>query len=152
MRGSRLISGFAAGLALLASSVHAMTEIPGCTVETDAGVLRIDAVDLGGGMTSYLENVPDKGTTLVISSCHTGDFIRAPLWIGPEARRTEYPAVMEEFDGVTGDNAVVSIRQLAELFEARDVPASYGNDRRETCACAAAYPGLRGTKEGYLKQ
>jgi len=146
------ISFVAAGFALLAPSVNAMTDMPDCTIQVAEDTLHLDAADLGTGMTSYLEAIEDKGTFLVVTSCFTGSYLRATIWSGPEARRTEYPAAMEEFAGATGPNVVVSIGQLAEMFEARDVPTSYGLNRVETCACAAAYPGLRGTKEGYIKQ
>jgi hypothetical protein len=139
-------------LALTAPPALALEPLAQCQVEGADGTLVLDVFDLNHGMTSHLENQKDRGTHLVVTSCHTGKFLRATVLKGPEGRQQEFPKALTTFEALTGKENVVTIGQLAEALEGAGVPTRYGVNRRETCACAASYPGLRGTKEAYGQQ
>ena len=139
--------------ATLAVSAQARTPVPECDVQTAEQTFEVEAFDLGNGMTAFLENRgPDGdnvGTSLVVISCFTGRFVEATVWTGDAKNPTEYPQTLSIFEDTAEPNAIVTFEALAEQFDAQGVPTVHGISRQETCACAIAYPGLRGTKTGY---
>lgn len=146
----RMICG-ALMLSLAASPIlAAMDQLPQCQLRGGAlDLVHLDVFDLGQGMTTHLENSAATGSHLIVTSCHTGNYLRATVWDGPEHKRKEFPEALTILEDRTGPDAVVYIGQLAEALEAAAVPTTYGVNRSETCACAARYPGLRGTKQPF---
>ncbi|MEL7114720.1 MAG: hypothetical protein AAGP08_03875 [Pseudomonadota bacterium] len=134
--------------ALAMTPASAKEPVAQCEAGEPEGVLRLEVFDLGGGMTSHLINSKATGTHLIVTSCHTGKYLQATVIDGRRGNR-EYPEAVGVFEDATTENAVVTITQLAEGLEAAKVPTVYGVNRRETCACAVKYPGLRGTKEKF---
>jgi hypothetical protein len=133
----------------VALPVQARAPVPQCLLETAEGMLILDVYDLGNGMTSHLENQQSRGSHLVVSSCHTGQFLRVSVWEGHGAQRREYPAVLEVFDALSAPSGLVTFDALAQALAKEGVPAFSGISRAETCACQARYPDLRGTKTPY---
>lgn len=147
--GHSLKLGLCAWLLAVGAAADSLeTQIAQCDFEA-GGVLSLDTFDLGQGMVSHLENRSRRGTDLVVTSCHTGKFLRARVLVGSGSSAREIPETLGVFEDFTGGRAVTSIGKLAEELEARAVPTTYGVNRREICACRLAYPGLRGTKLPY---
>ena len=137
-------------LLIAVSPAAARTSLPQCAVGDPGGFLLLDVFDLGNGLTSHLTNSDATGTYLVVTSCHTGKYLRATV-VDRKGEVQEYPETLTAFELATDGNAVASLEIVARALKAARAPVSYGVNRSETCACRTAYPGLRGTKLGYGK-
>ncbi|MDJ0824878.1 MAG: hypothetical protein QNJ16_05180 [Rhodobacter sp.] len=147
MRTRQLISALLIGL--LAQAAAARTEVPACVAEVAPGLFHLDVYDLGAGITAYLENSEARGSRLWVTSCFTGNYAGATVWAPRGKGRRDYPAALEVFEDAALPDTQVVLTQLIERWQARGVPVAAGVSRVETCACAARYPGLRGTKEAF---
>ena len=113
--------------------------------------------DYGGGNVGYVEWWSQEGvyTDVVIASCESGTFLRTRL---REERISDRPP----FDRTKAGKAVIEteMRVAPALFSFERLAASLdrvGKDieiatlSEEPCACAAAYPELRGQKEPFVR-
>ena len=146
-----------------ATVAYGKSEIPACVAKFSDAVFHVEAYDMDGGMTAIIESIGDDetpaGSFLVVHSCHTGRFMRATIFsevtsskTGKVLKRNEFPAVLDELDSAREPESLVTLEQFFERFEADGVPVTTGISRVETCACAESYPGLRGTKQGFIKR
>lgn len=132
-------------LLLAAMPLSARTPLQQCAVGDPSGFVLLDVFDLGNGLTSHLTNSDATGTHLVVTSCHTGNFLSATV-VDKAGSVREFPETLTAFESATDGQAVASLEIVAKALETARVPVFYGVNRSETCACRAAYPGLRGTK------
>lgn len=113
--------------------------------------------DYGGGNVGYVEWWSQEGvyTDVVIANCKSGDFLRTRL---REERISDRPP----FDRTEAGRSVIetemqvapvlfSFGRLADALDRVGRDIEIATLIEEPCACAAAYPELRGQKEPFVR-
>jgi len=143
-------------------AVSAAIGLPQCTIKATPTSVQLEAIDHGRGMTSFIKSIgPENGKVasyLYVTSCHTGGYVRATIFLeklsktGKSLERQEFPAAIGTLSASHGREAVVTLGGFYDEMKAASVPVIRQISRYETCACAEAYPGLRGTKWSFQGQ
>lgn len=113
--------------------------------------------DFGEGLVGYVEWWSQEGvfTDVVIARCDTGEFLRTRL---REERMTDRPAFDRTQAGLNvietelgAAPSLFSFQRLAGALDRVGRDIEIAKLKIEPCACAAAYPSLRGQKEPYQR-
>lgn len=142
-------------LAVLASPVSALTlaECERVTHISHGGVAG--HMDLGAGRVGWVDWWSQEGvfTDITVADCKTGEFLRTRV---REERMSERPP-FDRTDAVRsiietelrGAPALFSFQRLRDAIHPKGKDIEVAVRTTEPCACAAAYPELRGEKTAY---
>ncbi len=154
MRAAAIISTLAASL--IAGQAHALTlaECKRTTHPSHGGEIR--HMDLGEGRVVWLDWWSMEGTATGFSlvECESGELLKFRTAEENMGRRSAFDrtddaiAVLERHQ--SGDRIFATFERIAADLEfiARDIEIT--TLETETCACAAAYPELRGDKTEFV--
>jgi hypothetical protein len=147
-------------VALLCVGLPAQVPSPGLAAGLEACVgplhprsVRFGAEDLGYGVVLWENAWAAEGFTLDMSvvDCASGETVFARTWtefgtesdqnVRTEARAAVLAALGAGFDG----------GRIEAALQAVGAPTEFYTDTREDCACAVAYPDLRGDKTPFVQ-
>ena len=142
-------------LAILAAPASALTlaECQRITHVSHGGVAG--HVDYGAGRVGWVNWWSQEGvfTDLTVADCRTGEFLKTRVREDnissrpPFDRRETVRAIIET--EMTGAPTLFSFQRLREAIHPKGKDIEVAVAIAEPCACAAAYPELRGDKTPY---
>ncbi len=143
-------------VSLVASEARALT-LADCTRTTHVSHGgQADHMDLGDGRVMWRDWWSQEGTatTFVLMDCASGEMLSARAAEENMGHRTAFDRTDDVWDVLnrhqSGARVFATFERIAADLKniARDVTITMRMD--ETCACAAAYPALRGDKTEFM--
>ena len=127
-----------------------------CHARVDGNAIEHTHTDLGDGLVGWFWSWTAEGVAddMIVAECESGRRLTARArsermteTIPYDRRRPAMREVLQMTD--PGARAFFSLERLATALEGANVPSEITETTDETCACAAFYPDLRGTKRPF---